>query len=64
MFPPKPFDSLEGLDAFRFFFKYEIRRIWGFILGPQNAYGITFCGGPLKDDLFDAGAGVEQALHI
>ena len=21
-FPPKPFDELEGLDAFRFFFKY------------------------------------------
>ena len=21
MFPPKPFDQLEGLDAFRFFFK-------------------------------------------
>ena len=23
MFPPKPFDLLEGLDAFRFFFKQQ-----------------------------------------
>ena len=24
MFPPKPFDCLEALDAFRFFFKYVV----------------------------------------
>ena len=36
---------LEGLDAFRFFFKIlNTSGTWGFMLGPQNAHGITFCG--------------------
>ena len=37
MFPPKPFDSLEGLDAFRFFFKNHVVMLHGSSSGTEIA---------------------------